>query len=350
LVNRGDTLLEIDAGAVGALLGGAVWLFVRNPKVGVYALWVFIALAPTSSLVPIASEVGAERRMYLPLIGILTLVALGVTALWRRRGSRVLVSGAFTGGVVGLAVILGVATAARTREYASPLTIARTVLERWPTASAHQMVGTELVRAGAVAAAIPHLRAAAEAIAPARFNLGQALLDTGNVQDGIVELERFVREEPNQVTTRDARLLLARAYTESGRADRAIDPLEQILRNDASDVVAHGLLAEALAAGGHLDAAIPHYRRFVAARPEDAGGWTGLGIALISTDRPIEAIEAFGKAVAAAPGDAGFRVNLARALLGAGRTEEAREHLRVAAVLSPGDPAIRELIRAAGGG
>jgi tetratricopeptide (TPR) repeat protein len=79
------------------------------------------------------------------------------------------------------------------------------------------------------------------------------------------------------VTARDARLLLARAYTENGRRARALEILNQVLKLDPSDDAAHGLLAEALAADGQWDAAIPHYRAFVSARPRDAGACRRLG-------------------------------------------------------------------------
>ena len=49
----------------------------RQPRVGFLGAWFFITLAPTSTIVPIATEMGAERRMYLPLI------AQGLTTTWK---------------------------------------------------------------------------------------------------------------------------------------------------------------------------------------------------------------------------------------------------------------------------
>ncbi len=58
---------------LGLLALTAVTLY-RRPRVGILGLWFFLTLAPTSSILPIATEVGAERRMYLPLMA---LVATG---------------------------------------------------------------------------------------------------------------------------------------------------------------------------------------------------------------------------------------------------------------------------------
>ena len=44
----------------------AVLLWKRSPW-GYVGAWFFVVLAPSSSVVPVATEIIAERRMYLPL-------------------------------------------------------------------------------------------------------------------------------------------------------------------------------------------------------------------------------------------------------------------------------------------
>ena len=51
---------------IALLLGLTVLALVTRPMLGFLGAWFFVTLAPTSSVVPIATEVGAERRMYLP--------------------------------------------------------------------------------------------------------------------------------------------------------------------------------------------------------------------------------------------------------------------------------------------
>ena len=60
-----------------ALLAATLVALSRWPKVGFAAAAFFLTLGPTSSVVPIVSEVGAERRMYLPLAALATLVVVG---------------------------------------------------------------------------------------------------------------------------------------------------------------------------------------------------------------------------------------------------------------------------------
>ena len=88
-------------GLVAATLAAFRW----RPALGFLGAWVFITLAPTSSFVPIATEVGAERRMYLPLMAVAALLVIpGISAL-RQRSSR-----ATMAMVSVIAVALGAAT------------------------------------------------------------------------------------------------------------------------------------------------------------------------------------------------------------------------------------------------
>ncbi len=62
------------------LLGSATVILIwKNSWLGFVGAWVFLILAPSSSAVPIITEVVAEHRMYLPLMG---MVVLGVVAFW----------------------------------------------------------------------------------------------------------------------------------------------------------------------------------------------------------------------------------------------------------------------------
>jgi hypothetical protein len=58
--------------AVVSLLSLTVAAFRWRPLLAFLGAWFFITLAPTSTFLPIATEVAAERRMYLPLMAVLT--------------------------------------------------------------------------------------------------------------------------------------------------------------------------------------------------------------------------------------------------------------------------------------
>ena len=92
-----------------------------RPRLAFLAVWVWITLAPTSTIIPIATEVGAEKRMYLPLAGLVLLAVLGVHRLRdvlsarlppTRRNARLVSAGA-TILLVAVSAALGSATILR---------------------------------------------------------------------------------------------------------------------------------------------------------------------------------------------------------------------------------------------
>jgi tetratricopeptide (TPR) repeat protein len=344
---------------VAGLLAVTGVALIRRPIIGFLCAWVVLLLAPTSSLLPIATEVGAERRMYLPLAAIITLAVVGTLFAWRRLSaaasrppakdadatplSRAWPAAATVATLV-VAGLLGAMTIVRASEYRSALTLAETVLARWPNANAQYLVGTELASAGRHGEAIPHLRDAVRGYPPARFSLGSELLATGKLDEAIAELQAFVIDEPHLLATRSARILMGRAFEAKQEWPHAIEQFRLILATVPDDAQAHGLLADALAGERAFTEAIPHYREFLEVHAADANAWTALGVALIASGKPSDAIAAFRNAVNAAPDNGHFRQNLARSLLERGDIGGAEEQAEQAAALDPDDPGGYELL------
>lgn len=92
--------------AVAALLAAAAWALWKKPRWALLGVLFFLALAPTSSVIPIA-DLAFEHRMYLPLAGLLTLLVVGAYALLDRltgaRALRVAACVLFAGILAGLA-------------------------------------------------------------------------------------------------------------------------------------------------------------------------------------------------------------------------------------------------------
>jgi tetratricopeptide (TPR) repeat protein len=344
---------------VAGLLAATVIALVRRPVLGFLGAWVFLLLAPTSSILPIATEVGAERRMYLPLAAIIALAVVGALFAWRRLTGATdpspaknndaaplwrAWSTAATITMVVVTALLSTMTIVRASEYRSALTLAETALQRWPNANAEYLVGTELASAGRHGEAIRHLRDAVRGYPPARLSLGSELVATGKIDEALAELQAFVIDEPRLVSTRAARILMGRAFEAKREWPRAIEQFRLILATDPDDAQTHGLLADALAGQQAFTEAIPHYREFLDVHATDANAWTGLAIALAASGKPADAIAAFRNAVNAEPENGHFRQNLARSLLERGDIGGAAEQAEQAAVLDPRDPGAYELL------
>jgi hypothetical protein len=182
------TLGDVLPQALGlvALLVITIVAFVRVPPLGFLGAWFFVALAPASSVLPIATEVGAERRMYVPLMALATLAVLAVWFVVRARVARVALL------IVAVAG-LGTLTMRRTAEYASGVRLARTVVERRPTAVAHHLLGEQLAIAGQTAEAETELRAAVQmGDSRARYQLAVVLVNAQRLPEAAAQLEAFV--------------------------------------------------------------------------------------------------------------------------------------------------------------
>ena len=205
-------------------LGAATLIaLVRWPRIGFLAACFFITLAPTSSIVPIQTEVGAERRMYLPLAALVVLAVVAVYRLAPRKTYGIVVA-------TVVCLLLATGTILRNREYRSRLSIAQTVVDRWPSGRGYFLLGSELVEAGRNAEAMVALRASARDYPGAHFALGTELLAAGKVDEAIVELEEFLRLQPDHASAVPAHDMLGRAYVSKRDPERALQHFAVVLR------------------------------------------------------------------------------------------------------------------------
>jgi tetratricopeptide (TPR) repeat protein len=300
--------------ALIALTAVALW---RWPVLGFLGGWFFITLAPASSVVPIATEVGAERRMYLPLMALAVVAAIVVDGVVRRvvrRGSdsltvsRVARSASLVV-IAAASIALGTVTAARNREYESPLTLARTIVERRPTGVAHHMVAEELIHAGRHDDALVHLREAiARGNSRAGYLLAQVLASQGKHEETIEQLEAFLRTyrppsrlvpqwlEPPLSEVIPARFLLGRALGLRGEWSRAAEQARLVLDAVPGHIGARGLLGDAMFAQEQWSDAAAQYREYLKRQPTDTRVLMNYGVAQVAGEQFDEAIAAFGRA------------------------------------------------------
>jgi tetratricopeptide (TPR) repeat protein len=307
---RSLTLADVapQAALIVGLLVATIAALVRRPAVGFLAAVFFIILAPTSSILPIATEVGAERRMYLPLAALAVLAVLSARSLL----GRVRVKQAAITGVAFLSAVtfaLGVLSVRRNAEYSDERGLWATTLARWPHARAHRNYATLLKRAGYRDEVIEHLRLSLDGHPEARYGLGYELYAQGRIDEAVEELQRFARELPSDRFVPTARAIVGDVLLSRGRfADASVE-----------------------------------YDAVVRANPAFGKAWSNLGVALAQSGRRDEAIRALERAVTLEPRDPTARRNMAAMLIEQDRVEEALPHAEAAAQLEPGNPANRFL-------
>ena len=264
--------------ALVATTGAAL---VRWPAIGFLGAMFFLTLAPTSSIVPISSEVGAERRMYLPLAA---LVILAVVAGARAMRGRWRAAAA----VVAIAVAaLAIRTTYRNREYATPLSLWESVVARRPQGRAVFALGNELMGAGRHVEALARFRDAVRDYPDARAALGTELLFTGATDEGVATLEAFVAANPGAPNRIPAKVLLGDGYRllatralEQQNPSRAESQARRSIEFEPGNADAHNLLGAALASQGDLPAAIPEFQAAVRINPQHPSAVANLARAI----------------------------------------------------------------------
>lgn len=312
----------------------------RRSRLAFAFLCVLLALAPTSSILPIASEVAAERRMYVPLAALAACVAVGVAWL-AARAERV--------GPWARTAVLAIAslwlaafaarTAARNAEYNDPLTLWAKSVERHPHGRARLSYAIELLEAGRQDDAILQLREAVVDYPRARFALGRELAVRGDVDEGLPHLLAFVADNPTRADRIPARRMLGRIYATRNEPEAAIEQFQAIRDLSPADSDANASLGDLYASLNRPADAEAAYRALIGSRPSNPEGYLRLGSVLARGDRPEAAVGVLEKAAELAPGAPEARLRLAELLVRLGQPERAAVYARQALDIAPSDTA-----------
>jgi len=241
-------------------------------------------------------------------------------------------------------VSLAALTVARNQEYASPVTLARLTVERWPTGHARHFLAIELIKAGRQTEAIDVLREAIRDDPRAHYTLGVLLYNDGRTREGREQLQEFLRLEPLLLEAVDARVIVGRVLFAEGQLDAAAEQFGLALRMRPALPDAQLGLGEARFAQQRYVEAAGAYRAYLDHGGTTAGAWINLGIALQHTGQTDEAIRSFRRATELEPGSSSAFRNLASTLLEKGDAAAAVPAARRAVDLRRDDPLAHDLL------
>ncbi len=347
--------------ALCSALGLSVALWRRAPALTFGGLAFFALLAPSSSVVPVATQTAAEHRMYLALAVLATGLVLGVARVAGR---------AFPLLLAALASAFGIMTVARNQDYASEVTIwADTAAKRPESARAHNNLGQGLYRAGRKSEAERAYRRALELrpdYADPHYNLGVLLADRDEREAAISSYETALRLQPaypqaennlgnvlvaagraEEALAHYARALewkpgFAEAENNWGNACLSLGRLEEAKRHLSRALElrpvypeAHYNLGNARAADGAMEAALQHYRTALEQDPAYAAAHVNAGNALLALGRTDDALQSYRAALARQPGFLDARLNLGLALADLNRWDEAVTELSAVVDVAP---------------
>jgi tetratricopeptide (TPR) repeat protein len=373
-----DTIVTFCMYVIPVLLMSvlALALLKRNHPVGFVLVFVAAILAPTS-IIPILTEMAAERRMYLPLTALIVLVVVGAYLFAKRQLALSAIAGesppdskaprivAF-GSVSTIALLYGTVSAIRLSDYYDQTRLWQQVTESQPRSYiAHYNLGRLYNQAGRDADSFAELKASVAAnprYANARSALGFALISAGRLPEAIDSIQAALDIEPDHVGALNN---MGIALTRMGQYPQAIEYLQRAIRIDPTHADAHSNLGQVLMSAGRiaeakeqlliarsltpddpdvlcslatshannneLPQAIELFERALKLRPDYAAAHNGLGIALHRSGDVRGAAEHFQRFQQLQPNEAGAYANLAIVATG----EEAIQYFQKALELNP---------------
>lgn len=345
-LDYGERLGEMTAAnwaalAAVTLLGlTTAWALWREPRLGLLGLVFFAVLGPTSSFIPVATQVAAEHRMYLPLAAVLVALVVGAAYLDERlqgkAGLPLLV------GLGCVAVLFGSLTYLRNRDYQTELSIWEDAAAKVPgNPRPWANVGTAYGRKGEYAKAAEAYRVALDlepGSASTMVRLSMAEQELGNGEEAV----RLSREAVATGRLTGKQYLLAgQGLQRAGLMDEALAAFEESNRLAPNDPEVPLWLGAALLAKGRAAEAVAYFEAATQQAPEGPRGHMMLGLALLQSGRPKVAVRPLRVAAYLSPRDPRVYVALGDALAAAGRREEAAQSYREALRRDPKNQAAR---------
>ncbi|HXT18649.1 MAG TPA: tetratricopeptide repeat protein [Gemmatimonadaceae bacterium] len=384
-LDYGTTPVAGTAGIPGPVLlvafaAGVIvaWIKSTTRWLAFFGTWFFLVLAPSSSIVPIYTEIAAERRIYLALAPVILVIVVAVVALARRMQRLPWMNRLPRAAPAALLALLVAAFATitfqRSALYAEPVALWRDTIHKRPRnvraydnlAAAYMRTDPpdlraadsvlrialavdsaytpSLVRAASIAIEHNDLAAARglleralrtspdDEAATARYS--KVLIAQGDPEKAIPLLQRVVRADPGA----DAYVDLGSAYLTSGRVDSAVAPLVRAIALDSSRVDAMRYLGGALVEQNRGAEALPYLERVAADSSAAAFDVAVESLALAQAGRFADASQLAARAVSMRGADVGTAVFAGRAMLVSRHLPEADMYLTAALRAAPNDP------------
>jgi tetratricopeptide (TPR) repeat protein len=236
-----------------------------------------VLLAPTSSVVPIR-DVIAERRMYLPLIGLLFMAIDFLNRVHPTRKS-------LAAGLAAVLLISGILTWNRNHVWSSSTALWEdTVAKSSNKARPHFQLAYAYYNENRCQEALPHYEAARrlEQPEPALFIDWALALDCAKrPADALAKLEQAA------AIKKDAHVysLIGMMHGKAGRRDEALSALEMAVKLDPNFDMTYVYRGNVYATAGQFDLAAAEYSRALAINP--ANGLARDGLAMARSQRKL---------------------------------------------------------------
>ena len=325
------------------VLAGATFLAVRGrrrrPYLAIGWFWYWVTIIPAIVLFQRELQWRADRWAYLPLVGLLLILAWGLSDVVSRwRYSSVWLGAAAAAALAACALL----TSIQTRYWRNTGTLFEHALAVTSNnAFAEQVLGMTLMREHQFEKAAMHL-AEAVRIKPdyveALNNLGLVMVVQGRIDEAILRCRQAIAAKPD---IPESHANLAFVLVLKGKQDEAISEFRTAIRLNPGFSRARIELAKTLARRGRYEEAKAQWKELLLGEPDNVEAHLDLGLLLAAEKDNAGALVHLKAAVRLYPASAEAQFQLANLLSRQGQFAEALGHLSEAARLSPTNGVIR---------
>jgi len=308
---------------IGAMVLSTIWGLRRLAWWAVPGVLFFAVLAPTSSVLPVFTELASERRMYLPLAAVIVLVVFAADAMWRRFTTRV-ISDLKLRRLVPITLLfivtagLGYMTWERNRDYRTEVEIwADTVAKRPANFRAHNNLGAALASKDRYSEAVGPYREAVrlkQDYQSAYRNLGTALSILGRDREATEALNKALALEPDDAI---GHYTLGNVYLRTNDLDNATRAFQRAITFDPGLLPAYGNLGLLSMQKGDFNGAEQYFQTMLKLAPERTEPYVVLAELRTAQGRTDEAAQLYRQALQLSPGSKDIEIKL-KSLLAAG--------------------------------
>ncbi len=333
---RSDARVLAGIGVAVLAVALFVYLWKRARNYSFAVIWIAVTLAPVLNARWMATNVFAERYLYLPSVGFCALVAGGFVFLFRRFKGRIAALRAIS--AVAAIVLLSLAAreiVARNRDWHDDFTLLSRTLAIEPHAS---YMRSDL---GVFEWGLHHEEEAerqwrlALIDKPDNFvalsNLGLAMIEKKRYEDAKKYLQEVIEMRPRFAAPH---IQLGRVYIAEGQTSAAESEFRRAVEIYPLSVEARNALGKFYFDQGKLPDAEAQFRGSLESLP-NAEAWNGLGDIYEKEGLHAKAEESWRKVVDLDPFNAHAHASLGSAYLTSGRRAEATKEYRAVLELDP---------------
>jgi tetratricopeptide (TPR) repeat protein len=307
--NLPETTAVVCASLFILMTALSIYIGRRKRYIVVGWLWYVGALVPTIGLVQAGAQAMANRYMYIPILGLLIIIAWAVRDIIADRPRWKIIPAVLAVAALSSAIIL---TRMQVRHWQNSMTLFEYALQvSENNAVAENSYGCALFEAGRDSEAVLHLSNAVR-ISPifseARNNLGKVFLKQGKLNEAIACFNELINRKKDSA---EVNYNLAVALSIQKKYDAAAKYFARTLVLDPKYLDVHSKMGAVLLAAGRADEAIPHLNEALQINPEQVEVYVKLGTAYTLFGKYELAIQNWTRAVELEPNNAGVLNNLA---------------------------------------